>query len=129
MKSNIERYRELYDTGILYETKNPFTQSVLIELLIHLRHISHVLNKDNKKIKNIRDAAAHPFLHREIENTGIFVDFCRNFKGNWKHKNSKITKQDDDCDVSFQYGSLKISAKGILKLIEEFETEIKTHEK
>jgi hypothetical protein len=131
LKSNIERCRELYDTGILYEFKNSFTQSVFIELLIRLRHIDHVLNikKDNEKIKNNRDAAAHPYLHREIKDSGIFVDFCRNFNGNWKYENDKIEKQDNDCDVSFQYGSLKISAKEILKLIEEFEIKIKENEK
>jgi len=130
LKSNVERCRELYDTDILFDgkRKNPFVQSVFIELLIRLRHIDHILNTNNN-IKNIRDAAAHPYLHREIEGTGIFVDFCRNFKGNWKYENDIFEKQDDTCDVNFQFGDLEISAKEISKLIEEFEEKIKMYEK
>lgn len=127
LQLNIERCRELYDTGILFNGgKNPFIQSVFLELLIRLRHLDHSFNgkQGNSLVKDIRDAGAHPWLHREIDNTNIFVDFGRNFQGNWKYEDGILKKQDDNCDVVFQYGDLAISVKDILKLIEEFEIKI-----
>ena len=125
LHSNIERCRELYNTGILFDgRKSPFVQSVFIEIMIRLRHLQHVFNKKaDQHIIDIRDASAHPYFNREIEGTNIFVDFGRIFKGNWKlNINDKtLKKQDDNCDVEFQYGGTKISAKEILKIIEECE--------
>ena len=132
LQFNIERCRELYDTGILFNGgKNPFIQAVFIELLIRLRHLDHILNtetEDNSVVKNIRDAGAHPWLNRKMEEVNIIIDFCRNFTGNWKYENGIFEKQDDECDVSFQYGDVKISAKEILRLIEKFELKIKDYE-
>ncbi|MCX6754056.1 MAG: hypothetical protein NTV03_03315 [Candidatus Nomurabacteria bacterium] len=132
LKLNIERCRELYDTGILYDGgRNPFTQSVFIELMIIIRHLDHILNvelDDNLTIIKLRDAGVHPYLNREINDGSIVIDFARNFKGNWKYENKVFTKQDDTCDIEFQYGSSVISIKEILNLIEIFESRLKNYE-
>lgn len=128
---NLERCRELYDTGILFDgSKNPFIQSVFIELMIQLRHLDHTLTEstDDPVIKKMRDAGTHPYLNREFKDSGIIIDFCRNFKGNWKYENNILIKQDDTCDIEFQYGDSIISAKEILTLIEIFEDKLATHE-
>lgn len=129
---NIERCRELYSTGILFDGgKNPFTESVFIELMIRLRHLDHILTEStgNPIIKKIRDAGTHPYLNRDIDGSNIIIiDFCRNFKGNWKYENNIFKKQDDKSDVVFQYGDSQISAKDILNLIEIFEDKITNYE-
>lgn len=128
LRLNIERCRELYDTGILLDGgKNPFVQSVLIELMIRLRHLEHIFNSGlvNDSIVNIRDAGAHPYLNREIKGSNIIVDFGRIFKGNWKLNDRTFEMQNGNCDVEFQYGDSKISVKEILELIKRFESEIK----
>lgn len=133
IRLNIERCRELYDTDILFDGgRNPLIQSVFIELMIRLRHLDHVLgtkSADDPLLIKIRDAGVHPYLNREIDNGSIIIDFARNFKGNWKYENNFFKKQDDTCDVAFQYGDSVISASEILKLIEIFENKIISHEK
>ena len=129
LQSNIERCRELYDTGVLLDgRRNPFIQSVFIEIMIRLRHLSHVFDDESTdgSVVKIRDAGVHPWLNREM-NGNIIVDFVRNFNGNWKFNNGVFEMQDDDCDVSFQYGKSKISTKEILKLIEKFESTIERY--
>ncbi|WKZ24587.1 MAG: hypothetical protein QY321_03140 [Patescibacteria group bacterium] len=132
IKLNLRRCRELYDTGVLFDGgNNPFIQSVFIELMIRLRHLDHVLNSqsiDDSVIKKLRDAGAHPYLNREIDNGNIIIDFGRNFQGNWKYEDNILKKQDDKCDVSFQYGDSAISANEILKLIKIFEDQIINYE-
>lgn len=129
LQSNIERCRELYDTGILFDGgRDPFIQSVFIEIMIRLRHLSDVFNDEsaNDSVVKIRDAGVHPWLNREMDGN-IIVDFGRNFSGNWKFNNGVFEMQGDDCDVSFQYGKSKISAKEILKLIEKFESNVQRY--
>lgn len=132
IQQNLKRCRELYDTGILFDcSKNLFIQSVFIELMIRLRHLDHILTEsiDNPVIKKMRDAGTHPYLNREINGGSIIIDFGRNFKGNWEYENNIFEKQDDECDVVFQYGDSQISAKDILNLIEIFEDKIINYEK
>ena len=133
IRLNLERCRELIDTGILFDGgKNPFIQSVFIELMIRLRHLDHVLNietDDDPIIIKLRDAGTHPYLNREIDSGSIIIDFERNFKGNWSYDNVAFKKQDDTCDVEFQYGDSVISAKEILNLIEIFENKFISYEK
>lgn len=125
----IERCHELYNTGILFDGgKNPFVQAVFIEIMIRLRHLDHILKtspEDNPVIKKIRDAGTHPHLNRQIDNSIIIIDFGRIFKGNWKRENGSFIKQDDNCDVIFQYGNTTISAKDIKTLIGIFEKKAK----
>lgn len=133
LNCNIERCRELYDTKILFDgnTKNPFTQSVFMELVIRLRHIEQVFNNCcEDRMKNIRDAASHPWLNRDIEGAGIYLDFGKLYQGNWMlEENSEFKACDENCYVEFQYGSDKISTKEILELIEKFEKQIEEYEK
>lgn len=133
LELNIERCRELFDTDILFDgTKNPFIQSVFIELMIRLRHLDYILNTespDDPILLKLRDASAHPYLNREISEGSIIIDFARNFKGNWEYDGAVFKKTDINCDISFQYGDSEISAKNILELIENFEDKIKIHEK
>lgn len=133
LELNIKRCRELFDTGILFDgTKNPFTQSVFIELMARLRHLDHVLNEglvDDQVVIKIRDAGAHPYLNRECSDGVFIIDFARNFKGNWQYDGKNFKRMDDDCEVLFQYGDSVISTKEILKLIEDFENKIKVYEK
>lgn len=131
LRLNVERCRELYDTGILLDGgRNPFIQSVFIELMIRLRHLDHILTElaDDIIIKKLRDASTHPYLNREIDGGSIVIDFARNFKGNWKYENKIFIKQNDECYVSFQYGDSEISTKDILSLIEIFENRLKNYE-
>ena len=127
LRLNIERCRELYDTKILFEGgRNPFVQSVFIEMMILLRHLEHIFNNGlvDGNVVGVRDAGAHPYLNREIKGSGIFVEFGRNYIGNWKYTGVTFEAQDDTCDVCYQYGDSKISAREIQKMIEKFEKEI-----
>ena len=128
LKSNIERCRELYETGILLDgSGNPFIQSVFIELMIRLRHAQHCFDQDGRpgSVTEIRDAGAHPHLDdlRWIEGTNIYVEFGRIYDGNWKHDESSrsFVAQDDSCDVRYSYGDHEISAKEIGRRINEYE--------
>lgn len=128
LKLIIERCRELHDTKILFDsTKNIFVQSVFIEIMLLLRHLAYVLEDDSvdDSVIKIRDAGAHPYLNREIKESNIFVDFGRNYIGAWELKDGVLKAKNDNCDVQFQYGDYKISAKDILNLIEKYEVAIK----
>jgi hypothetical protein len=129
LESNTRRCRELYDTGVLMDgNRNPFTQSVFIELMIRLRHIQHCLEEDTRSdpVTKLRNASAHPEAEdvRRIGDSCIYVDFCRTFDGNWffEKETGTFRAQDETCDVTFQYGDHKISAKEIEKRIQEYET-------
>lgn len=133
LNSNIERCRQLYDTKIMFDgsRKNPFIQSVFIELMIRLRHIEQVLNGGcEEKIIKIRDAGSHPWLNRDIEGTGIYLDFGMLYQGDWDYVEGEGFKTgNENCYVEFQYGDYKISTKEILGLIEKFEKQINEYEK
>jgi hypothetical protein len=132
LELNIQRCRELFDTGILFDgTKNPFIQSVFIELMARLRHLDHVLNLDSTDdpiLIKLRDAGVHPYLNRESGDGSFIIDFARRFMGNWQYDGGDFKKIDDSCEVFFQYGDSEISAKELLKLIEVFENKIKVYE-
>lgn len=124
IRSNVSRCRELYDTGILMDgNKNPFVQSVLLEIVVRLRHLNQVFDKgSNKGLIGFRIIFAHPENSRFIAGTSIAVEFCRNYKGNWEYDGLNFIPKDNDCDVEFQCGDKLISTKkDILPLIEKYE--------